>query len=83
LVGKEAKDNRKTTAKATTKELDEAKEKEVRGKWANERMANPPSAREALHSATFVWKWATSKRIAQPTIGWPRTQSMLKSALLS
>jgi hypothetical protein len=55
-VRKEEKGSRKAKAKAAVKDLDVAKAKEAKEKWAKEKMGKLPSAREALLSAISVWR---------------------------
>ena len=56
IVRKEEKGKRRAKAKAVEKDLDVAKAKGAKEKWAKGRMENRPSTKEAHLSVTFAWK---------------------------
>jgi hypothetical protein len=56
IVRKEEKGNRRAKVKAVEKDLDVAKAKGAKEKWAKEKKENRPSIKEAHLSVTFAWK---------------------------
>ncbi len=55
-VRKEEKGSQRARAKTVVKDLDVAKAKEAKEKWAKEKKEKLPSARKAFLSAISVWR---------------------------